>query len=329
MRDERDEADALEEAPDAELSADGTSDGSGASGASGAPGAETSDAETSHEAAPGGASAADPVTGLQPVGDQQSPAQHPATQERSVTGLQPTTSVPTGTAPRAVLRPVPDGFPTPPPRPARPNRAPALPAADAPPPPRRTPMYILLAVLGVLILVVGIGGGLLVFRALSGDPQQPAAGPPATSQAPSDEPDATGSGTTSGTSAGGGSVVLGETAVTLVSAEQATEIAPDGESPLRGEFLIVTLDIENGGDQALRLEDRVTLVTSQGAELAPDQTASRRHTESGVESRHENYVQPRSQSLVHLVFEGGGSTDGAELHFALDSDEGQGVLPLS
>ena len=317
MRDERDEADALEEASGKESSGDGTS------------GAGTSSAETSHEVDPGGASAGDPVTGPRPVGDQQLPAQHPSTQESSVTGLQPTTGVPTGTAPRAVLRPVPDGFPTPPPRPARPNRAPALPATDAPPPPRRTPMYILLAVLGVLILVVGIGGGLLVFRTLGGDSPEPAAGPPATSQAPSDEPDATGSAATSGTSTGGGSVVLGEATVTLVSAEQASEIAPDGESPLRGEFLIVTLDIENAGDQALRLEDRVTLVTSQGAEVAPDQTASRRHTESGVESRHENYVQPRSQSLVHLVFEGGGSTDGAELQFALDSDEGQGVLPLS
>lgn len=79
------------------------------------------------------------------------------------------------TTARAVLRPVPEGFPTPPPGPGRPTRRPAVQQpGDAVPDPddpqRKRLIIVSLVVVAVLVLVVAIGGSILAYRALSPRP---------------------------------------------------------------------------------------------------------------------------------------------------------------
>ena len=187
----------------------------------------------------------------------------PANAADPATGIHPATGLRGATTPRAVLRPIPEGFPTPPPRPAGPNRRPAPKPDGAPAPrPRRGLLITGISVAVVLLLVVGIGGGILAYRALTSS--GPAAQGP---EAPASE-QASGSGTP-------GQVQIGEVTFTEVSTEigvREVGTRKDAVSP-EGEFLIVSFEVANDSSQGISLGQNVTLETADGTSHAPDRAA--------------------------------------------------------
>ena len=218
-----------------------------------------------------------------------------------------------GTAPRALLRDVPAGFPTPPPRPARPNRAPARPHE-----PRTGGLHgargrILLGAgvfAAVFLLLLAIGGGLLAYRVLS-----PASPPPAASGKP--------------TAAANGSVDIGKVSVRAVGTElgvtavgpRSKRLTPDGE------FDIITVEVTNRTEQPLLVFQSFKLTLEDGTVIDPDRPASEAHV---ADSSYRALVKPDQSAVVHVVFDApaGSSLSALEIDFPNNPDAGSGSLPL-
>lgn len=228
-------------------------------------------------------------------------------------GGSPALGSPTSTTPRAVLRPVPDGFPTPPPRPARPNRRPALPS----PPPQqarpRGPMIVALATVAVLVLSVGIGGSILVYRALAPEETPPAVSDPATADP-----------------AGGDAaaeVEIGAVTVREVSTELGVSSVGSPPIDADGEFVILTIEFVNDSDLALLVGDSVTLETSDQESYSPHQEASNAHL---ADSDTFGIVAEETARTIHMVFDVpiGADPVAAHLDLSSNSQAGSGTLPL-
>lgn len=215
------------------------------------------------------------------------------------------------TAPRAVLRPVPEGFPTPPPRPARPNRRPAPPAAE-PPARRRGPLVIALTAAGALALAVVIGGGVLTFRALDGaaEPGAPAA-----------------TGSQDGTASGPGAVEIGAVTVTEVSTEVGVRSVGSGGLAVEpeGEFVIVTFTVENRSADTLQIPQGMALVTADGTHGA-DSDATNAYS---AESVPRDLLASGESGSFHAVFDVPIGAEVTGLEIDLESLGESGTLPLA
>lgn len=216
---------------------------------------------------------------------------------------------PTSTRPReAVLRPVPEEFPTPPPRPAGWNRS-RPPAAAPAPSPRRRPLLIALALIAVLALLVLLGASYLLLRTL---PEVPAGAPasPAASSAPAP-------------------LVLGEVQVRVVSLEQGVESvgAEGSRRRAQGEFVILTVEVANASSAPVTLRDAVTLVDADGTSYAPDRDAGIAHL---ADSDPYGLVGPGESRLLHAVYDVpvGTSIDRAAVDLSRYPAGGSGELPL-
>jgi hypothetical protein len=229
------------------------------------------------------------------------------TEARSVTGVQGVT------APRAMLRPVPEGFPTPPPRPARPNRRPAREQdSGSGSGPRRGVLIAAIVVVAVLALAVAVGGGVLALRALSSD-SGPAADPaPAQGSDPAD--------------AAGGTVEIEGVTITEVSTEQGVPSVGTSDTAVtpEGEFVIVTIEVANESGGPVSIGDGIELETADGETVAPSRDAARVHI---ADSEPFGQATEGSATRFHLIYD---VPIGAE-PTALQVDLGyigSGTLPL-
>lgn len=250
------------------------------------------------------AASAEPTTGLHSAA-----GTAPATDVRSATGLRG------GTAPRAVLRPVPEGFPTPPPRPARPNRRPALkPDPSAAPRRPRGLLLVGLSVAAVLLLVVVVGGGILAIRALT--PDAPVAADPVAQE--SEAPAAPGS---------PGQVRIGEVELTEVSTEVGVRSVGGQGSGLEpeGEYVIVTFEVRNPTDAGATIGQNLALETADGAHPV-DPESTRAHL---ADSSAYGTVQPGETGRFHAVFDVPIGSDPTGLQVAISTVGESGTLPLS
>lgn len=195
-----------------------------------------------------------------------------------------------GTAPRAVLRPLPPGYPQPP-RPTKPNRAPARPDASSPAPtPRiRGSVLLVLVLAGALVVAATIVGGVYGIQALRGPRGGPAPSGSPSSAAPSDP-------APSGAAARG--VEIGKVHVAEVSVETGIgDLA--GHSPT-GQFVVVTMEITNSSLGAIIVNDPFTLVTDDGERISPDAQA----TEAKTGGKLPPSLMEKGQSAQHvLVFD--------------------------
>ncbi|WP_106507225.1 DUF4352 domain-containing protein [Brachybacterium timonense] len=209
------------------------------------------------------------------------------------TSLKPTglhTAMRGGTAPRAVLRPLPPGYPQPP-RPTKPNRAPARPDASPPAPrPRiRGSVLLVLVLAGALVVAATIVGGVYGIQALRGPSGGPAPSGSPSSAAPSDP-------TPSGAAARG--VEIGKVHVAEVSVETGIDNLA-GHSPT-GQFVVVTMEITNSSLGAIIVNDPFTLVTSDGERISPDAQATKAKTSGKLPPS----LMEKGQSAQHvLVFD--------------------------
>lgn len=233
----------------------------------------------------------------------------------------PPTGIRTGTAPRALLRPVPEGFPTPPPRPAIPNRRPARKVEPEAPTRRRGPIIASLVVVAVLVLVVAIGGSVLVVRALT-SPDAGSAAPTQPSAAPTDGSD--------GSDSSAGATAIGGVEVEVLSTERGVEAVGEGSTRLaaEGEFVIVTLDVSNGTDAPVSLREAADLVTEDGEVHPPSPEAGRVHLADSEPWA----LLPEGEGVqVHYVFDvpQGSVPVSLELDLRDNPDAGTGTVPLA
>lgn len=266
--------------------------------------------------APSGASSADdaptPATGEETSAARSGADATSDTGQVPATGIRPETAL--RTAPRAVLRPVPDGFPTPPPRPARPNRRPA--PAQEPLPAGRSRRGLLIAgisVIAVLLLAVVVGGGVLAVRSLS--PAAPAAGSSAPATEATQEP------------AGPGQVQIGEVAITEVSTEVGVRQVGNPGSTMEpeGEYVVVIFEVHNPRDTGVDIAELVELEAADGETYAPDSAASANLV---ADSRPFGMVGPESTATFHKVYDVPIGTQPAGLHFTFSMVDETGTLPL-
>ncbi|GAA4524046.1 hypothetical protein GCM10023160_15000 [Brachybacterium paraconglomeratum] len=229
------------------------------------------------------------------------------------TGIRPVTAL--RTAPRAVLRPVPEGFPTPPPRPARPNRRPAAPQEPAPAGKSRRGVLIAgISVIAVLLLAVVVGGGVLAVRTLS--PAAPAGGSSAPSTGTAPEP------------TGPGQVQIGEATITEVSTEVGVRKvgSPGSAMEPEGEYIVVIFEVDNPRDQSLDIGDQLELEAADGQTYAPDSDAG--ITFEADDSRPLGMVDPGSTVTFHKVYDVPIGTQPTGLHFSFSNMTETGTLPL-
>lgn len=255
---------------------------------------------------------------LAPAGDDGPQAADSGTEDSSqdpqTSRIDPATGM--RTAPRAVLRPVPEGFPTPPPRPARPNRRPA-PAPE--PAPARTPHRGLLitgiTVAAVLLLAIVLGGGVLAYRALS--PAEPT-----DSQAPATEEDPA-----SADAAGPGRVEIAGVTLTEVSTEKGVRSVGGQSNALEpeGEFVIVVFEIVNDSDAPVSVTSSIGLATAEGEEHLPHPEAGLVHQASSLPY---GVVSPGTSEVFHKVYDVPIGTDPTGLTFQFSTLDESGTLPV-
>lgn len=246
---------------------------------------------------------ADPASSPDPAA---SPAEAP---------LPPGTE-PTTTRPReAVMRPVPDSFPTPPPRPAGWNRRrldPAEAAAGASSSLRTRPLLLAIGAIAALLLAVVLGGGYLVLRALPEPSASAPAADPGTEEASAPGP-----------------LALGDLEVELVSFEPGIPSVGDAgdRRDADGEYAVLTLSVTNGSAQAVNLGESVTLVDDAGTVHAPDREASVVHL---ADSAPYGMVEPGGTEVFHAVYDVpvGTVIDHAAVDFIRYPAGGSGELPL-
>ena len=259
---------------------------------------------------------AGPHTASEPVDAPSVPPGHGAaapgdpaeTEARSVTGVQGVR------APRAMLRPVPEGFPPPPPQPDAPDRRPArTPAPERGARPRRGLLVAAVIVVAVLLLAAVIGGGVLAVRALGTGGEEDAS-PTGASDAPQDP-------------AAGGTARIGELTVSALSTELGVRSVGTRHDPLEpeGEFVVVTVEIANEGARPERLsEDTVALVSADGESHQLDREASKALI---AETLPPGLLPGESTERMHLVYDVPLGTEVESLRFDLPG-AGEGTLPL-
>lgn len=241
-----------------------------------------------------------------------------AAEQASPSPIDPPTAA--ATAPRAVLRPVPESMASGPlPSPGVPNRRPAPKTPEAAPsgPRWNAPVIIAAAVIAALILVVGIGGSILVYRALS--PAPAPAGPSAS--APEDPGSAAG---------GSGEVVLGEVTIREVSTERNVRRVGEGSSgglEPEGEFVIVTFEVVNDSGEPAVITGEEPLEAADATTHPGATDASGRHI---AESEAYGLVRPGESGTFHIVYDVpiGTEPSGVAFDLSTGSDSGKGVLSL-
>lgn len=191
-----------------------------------------------------------------------------------------------------MLRPVPEGFPTPPPLPAVPNRRPAkVQDPDEAKGSRRGLLIGAIVLVAVLVLAIAVGGGILAFRALgSDDPGDSDPSAPVGTAAPQD-------------GASGGSATIGEVEMTTVSTEAGVRSVGSRSDPVapEGEFVIATVEIDNRGDRAVPLTpESISLESADGATHPLDLDASRVHI---ADSKRPTQIPGGGSGTVHMVFD--------------------------
>ena len=227
---------------------------------------------------------------------------------------------PAPTSPRAVLRPVPEGFPAPTVAPPRNHRAPALPdtGATGEPAPRsgRGVRIAALAVAAVLLLAVLAGGGVLAVRALTGGGEDtatasadPAASAPAT-----------------------GTVALGPATFREISTEVGVRSVGDTADRLEpeGEFVVVTVEITNDGEAPLLVTaggGTMELVSAEGDRFPVSEEANKALV---ADSEAFGTVGAGETAVYHGVFDVPAGTEptGLDLAFSSAPEVGRGTLPL-
>ncbi|MGY5766376.1 hypothetical protein ACXET9_14395 [Brachybacterium sp. DNPG3] len=240
------------------------------------------------------------------------------------------TPSPRMTTARAVLRPVPDGFPSPPPAPLR--RRPDAPAPTAVASRRtRGPLVAALSVAAALVLAAGIGGGVLAYRLLapSSDASVPDAGAPGTSE----EADAASDGTRrDGATAAAGtaatSVRIGDVTVREISVETGLASVGEGsgEVTAQGELVVVTVEVANRGLEPAVLHDPLRLVTADGDVHDADPIAG-----DALDSptRTHGTVAEGSSDSFHAVFDIDPGAVPVAVQVDLGSAIGEGTLELA
>lgn len=239
--------------------------------------------------------------------EETSPEPGPSTGIHPVTGMR--------TAPRAVLRPVPEGFPTPPPRPARPNRRPAPKPETAPAATGRRGLLISgIAVAVILLLVVAVGGAVLAVRALT--PADPAA-----SEAPATDADP------SEASEDAGQVQIGEVSISEVSTEVGVRGVGDQGTSLEptGEYIVVVFEIDNPSDVSVEIGSNVTLETADGQPYASDPLAGKAYV---GESKDFGTLPAGETGVFHQVYDVPIGSEPAAVHFTFSMLDESGTLPL-
>ncbi|MFC0672905.1 hypothetical protein [Brachybacterium hainanense] len=219
----------------------------------------------------------------------------------------------TGTAPReAVMRPVPEEFPTPPPRPAGWNRRMPEPAGAEPLRRRsRRGLILALCMIGILICAIGTGAGFLVLRNLerSGSSAQD---DPAASSSPAR-----------------GELVLGGITVRDAALEQGVASVGDAGRQIvpEGEFAVLTVEIVNDSPQPVSLGASIRLIGEDGTTYEPDPEAGRAHL---AESEAYGLADTGEAVRFHAVYDVpvGTVIRGADVDFSRYPGGGSGELPL-
>ena len=241
-------------------------------------------------------------------------AEEPSPESGSpTTGIHPVTGM--RTAPRAVLRPVPDGFPTPPPRPALPNRRPAPKQAAAPATSSRRGLLLAgITVAVILLLIIAVGGAVLAVRALT-----PA--DPATAGAPASHGDS------SPASAGSGQVQIGEVSITEMSTEVGVRSVGDQGTSLEpaGEYIVVAFEVTNPSDLSVEIGDNVTLETADGQPYASDAPAGQAYVGEGKDF---GVLPPGETGVFYKVYDVPIGSEPTALHFNFSVLDESGTLPL-
>lgn len=286
----------------------------GADEAAGSPAVDGSRATTAPGAAPHSYDygSADAPDGSDAPGASDAPAVGSPT-----VGSPADAETPAPTSPRAVLRPVPEGFPAPAVAPLRSHRAPALPVADEPASRSGRGLRIAaIAVAAVLLLAVLTGGGILAVRALTGG----------------GEDAATASSDPAASAAATGTVALGPATFREVSTEVGVRSVGDTADRLEpeGEFVIVTVEITNDGEAPL-------LVSSGGGTMELVSAAGDRYPVSEeanlalvADSEAFGTVGTGETAVYHGVFDVPAGTEptGLDLAFSSAPEVGRGTLPL-
>jgi len=239
-----------------------------------------------------------------------------------VTAEQPTSETPSmgTTTPRAVLRPIPEGFPTPPPRFPGPRRRPER-AQEPESTPRRGRGPLLAAlVLGLaVLLVLGVGGLVLAVRGVGGQEGPVAAPAPSAdgAEAPAEEEPAAGN--------AAGEATIGGVHITEVSTEVGVRRV--GNDSLHrvpeGEFVIITLEVENPTDSAIDVQNGMQLETADGTLHDPDREAGRLHI---AESHPYGFTISGQTRTYHTIFDVPIGEDPTSLHITVQVEAGE--LPL-
>ena len=261
----------------------------------------TGEAHAEKPSHPEGASPAD-----EPTAPLQDLAEDPSEPEASTQ-----TRLRNQTTARAVLRPVPEGFPTPPPRPARPNRRPAL----ATPPEQRDPgrgrlLVVAAALVGVLALVIAVGGAFLVVRTLSTDGESTA--PAATASAD----------TSDGSGQDAGPVEVDGVTVAELRTETGLDSVGSGatEVTAEGQFVAVIVEITNDSERTLQLTaDRVTLATAAGENIPSSAAAISAYARDSDSASTRPIPVGETREFV-AVFDAPIGSEPAALHLELDGD---------
>lgn len=227
----------------------------------------------------------------------------------------PATGVRGSTTPRAVLRPIPEGFPTPPPRRVprrRPERVP-----DPEPARRgRGPLLAAIVLGAVVVLVLGVGGLVLAVRGLGGQDAPGAAGSPSAAEAPADEDP---SGAAPGEATVGGFALTEERTEVGVRRVGSGSVTREPE----GEYVIVTVEVENRTDVPLDALEGVRLETADGELHSPDRQAG----QVLVADSHAFGITPTGESRrYHKVFDVPIGSEPVSLHVSVLDEAGE--LPL-
>lgn len=214
----------------------------------------------------------------------------------------------------AAVRPAPGSFAppvgAPAPRPRRP--APAPPAT-----PRRRGPLIALLIGGVVLALVVVTAGVWLFLR----PTDPAAGPAATaSSTAAADPSA----------AVGSEVTVDGVRFTVTGIEtgaQAVGRSSERRTPAAGEFVAITLEIDNPTGRSVLWNLDMSLVTADGTEVEPDPEASEAYV---ADSRTSVTVRPGTTAAVHLVYDvpTGSAPGEGRISLSGGSGGGTGTLPL-
>lgn len=223
------------------------------------------------------------------------------------------------TTPRALLRPIPEGFPTPPPRLPGPRRRPDRRPEPEPTPRRgRGPLLGAIVLGAVALLVLGVGGLVLAVRGLGGQEGPVAApSPGAGTEAPADGEPADAD--------TAGEVTINGVRITEVSTEVGVRHVGNGSLAREpeGEFVIVTIEVENPTDAAVDVLGEARLEAADGALVERDREAGQLHI---ADSQPFGFTTSGETKTFHMIFDVPIGADPTSLHLSVHGEDG--ALPL-